>query len=142
MRWAWIAAPAALVLVAACREGSTAESDAVESTETNLSAQGLKKANALLDDAAVAWVSKDDWGFVQGGRCVMSCHTTVPFMLVAGTRARAANVDAGASDAGTSALSVVRGHVETRVDRIVDVYEPMPEPHLVRLVRRSRVNRL
>src|SRR6188472_2917785 len=117
MRWAWIAAPAALMLFVACREGATAESDAVETTETNLSAQGLKKANAFLDDAAVAWVSKDDWGFVQGGRCVMSCHTTVPFMLVAGTRATMMTADggvsdAGASDAGASALSIVRGHVE------------------------------
>src|SRR4051812_35923393 len=104
MRWAWVAAPAALMVVAACHESATSEDDVVESTETNLSAQGMKKANAFLDAAAVSWVTKDDWAFVQGGRCVMSCHTTVPFMLVQGTRAVSA--DAGV-DAGSAALATV-----------------------------------
>jgi hypothetical protein len=114
MRRVWIGAPAAsiamMLLVVACRATEPREGDAVESAEANLSAQGKAKANAFLDDAAVSWVSKDDWGFVQGGRCVMSCHTTVPFMLVKGAHAP------NALDAATSALDAVRGHVEARVN--------------------------
>src|SRR5262245_17956181 len=117
---ACLAACAALLTIVACRAASTSdESVEVETTETNLSSQGKQKANAFLDGAAVAGVSKDDWGFVQGGRCVISCHTTVPFMLVAGSRATIADAAADASpvDAGTNAaLAMVRGHVESRVN--------------------------
>lgn len=35
-----------------------------------------------LDARASAWVGKRDWKFVTGGQCAMSCHTTVPFLLV------------------------------------------------------------
>src|SRR5262245_57178322 len=129
MRRAWVAAPfasMAMMLVVACRSESVQE-EAVEVSETNLSSQARAKANAFIDDAAVSWVSKDDWGFVQGGRCVMSCHTTVPFMMLAGARTATANADAGTSsdggtsdsgtsDAGPSALATVRGHVEARVN--------------------------
>lgn len=88
---------------------TTQSEDEVETTSSTLTSQATLKSTAYLDQRAAAWVAKDDWSFVQGGRCVMSCHTTVPFMMV---RPRLP----GATGPSGATLSTVRGYVEARVN--------------------------
>ena len=88
----------------------TSNDDVVESAAANLSSEALVKSTAYLDRQATAWVSKTDWSFVQGGRCVMSCHTTAPFMMV---RSQLPQTTGAASE---NAFAVVRGLVENRVN--------------------------
>jgi hypothetical protein len=110
MRAAWLAVLVLPVTFAfACSSPAAESGEDVETASAELSAQAKLRTATFLDRAALAWVGKTDWGFVQGGRCVMSCHTTVPFMMV-----RSKLPDA--STASTNALATVRGYVEARVN--------------------------
>jgi hypothetical protein len=107
---AWSAVVVLVPAVYAFACSTPVSNDVVESAATNLASDARIKSTAYLDQQANAWVSKTDWSFVQGGRCVMSCHTTAPFMLV---RPQLPQTTGAASE---NALSVVRGLVENRVN--------------------------
>lgn len=98
-----------LALVACGAPSLGVESEAVETTTTDLSAQATGKMTTFLDQATLSWVGKSNWGFVQGGRCLMSCHTTVPFVM------GRAKLPAGTGTTA-NASSTLRGYVETRVN--------------------------
>ncbi len=109
MRAAWLAIVVVSGLSALACGSRTSEVEEVETSTTDLSSQAIAKTTTFLDDAALRWVSKSDWGFVQGGRCMMSCHTTVPFMM------GRAKLPAG-TGASANALATLRGYVEGRVN--------------------------
>ena len=62
------------------------------------------KALTYLDARANAWADKK-WNFVTGGTCALSCHTTVPYMMVRSIY----------GDADGAALGKIKGLVEQRI---------------------------
>lgn len=126
MRASWLVAGLVIPTIYAlgCSPSVAGDDEVVQSSASDYTAQAKAKTTAFLDDAAISWVSKDDWGFVQGGRCVMSCHTTVPFMLVRSKLSAPSTVPASTSGSvpstpstpsTPSAMATVRGYVEDRV---------------------------
>ncbi len=120
---AWLSVVVCVPALVACAFGCAAKPvEAVEGASANLSTDARAKTSEYLDSAASSWVSKSDWGFVQGGRCVMSCHTTVPFMM--------ARKKLPAEVSATSALGTVRGYVEARVNNwqnVAPLYAWVPQ---------------
>jgi hypothetical protein len=61
------------------------EKDYNDTADENATPQGISdsvsKALLYMDYRTKAWYSKKDWGFVEGGQCAISCHTTIPFMI-------------------------------------------------------------
>ncbi len=124
MRASWLVAGLVIPTIYAlgCSPSVAGDDEVVQSSASDFTAQAKAKTTAFLDDAAISWVSKDDWGFVQGGRCVMSCHTTVPFMLVRSKLSAPSTTPASTSGSipstpsTPSAMTTVRGYVEDRVN--------------------------
>lgn len=109
MRAAWLAVLVLPVAYAMACSPKPGDAEEVESASADLSSQATLKTTTFLDNAALSWVSKNDWAFVEGGRCVMSCHTTVPFMMI---RSKLP----ATSGPSANAMATVRGYVEARVN--------------------------
>lgn len=81
---------AVVMLLTACSPSSSpissSSNDApsiasLESIKTLLNDPHYSKSLETMADRAETWYSKKDWGFVAGGSCAVSCHTTIPFIL-------------------------------------------------------------
>ncbi len=108
--WSALAAAAG---AAACQTvkpgGSLASANAPGAPKT----ADLAKALGYLDARANGWIDKK-WGFVTGGTCGVSCHTTVPYTLARGTF----------RDGAPEAPEKIRAFVANRVEHW-DTIEPV-----------------
>lgn len=109
MRAVWTAAVLVAPALHALGCSASPKVEEIETSSSTLAPQSRIKTAEYLDQAASSWVEKDDWPFVQGGRCVLSCHTTLPYMMV---RSKLPAVNGGSA----TTLATVRGYVEARVN--------------------------